>query len=979
MQDPARARRAHARIPSRTYTIPRAGVKRTGCVTRIPVYIRYPRGGAGRDRSRGRVPSVAFVHAISSSAQGGVWCTVGRWSQHPPRVQTTKMVLISAMVLTIPSLAADVDAVSTVTLDLDGAQHGRVFDGIGALSAGATSRLLPDYPEPQRSQILDLLFARAGGAALHWLKVEIGGDTQSTCGTEPSPMRDGVDGTINIHRGYETWLMQQAVRRNPDIRLYALSWGFPAWVGQGACERAAPGPPLVNGGCSNDVVAADPLSSDRMAKYHAAFVNAAAKKSLNISWVGLWNEDSWTPANAQALRDALDSGGYQATRISAPDQGVGGGAKFVQTLANTSDSRLRTSIDAISVHYPKTISTEPMRSAPLPIWSSEDWSLDGSEAGAGCLARSLNWNYVEGLYTATIVWSLVTAIPKFVPFYGTGLLAAGEPWSGHFNQSAPIFVIAHYTQFTAPGWKYLAHGNGTGWLPGGGSLTTLLSADGKDFTVVLETMTRGHSLCKGSPPPHLPDGRRWPDKTQQVSLRLSSLPIPRDQSLFRWESRLFIGNKTVDPTEHYSTLFIQKPSVLVADDGRVTLDMPIDTLVTLTTVAGGRKDSDASPPSEPFPAQYSDSFGTEDGYEIDQMPRYWSDHAGSFAISSSAADADKPDKFTAIANPEASDLVLQQQVEASPSFGGTGWHNRDSEAPISIIGDYTAASTRLSVRARIAGRGSSPPPPPTSIGPIVSASSEYCLSVGPGNSVVDGANIVVWKCINKASEQWAFNTTKMNTQVVAQSSKMCLSTLCPSLRTNGSVCQRKCDSAALSQHWNVSSDKTFSISQYGACLTSGALNEVAWTTPCSNNTTALWTRPRARTLPSTFVAIALRVGGNLTCTDTFPRNTPGCMAAAPKMTGWMQHGIYFVVSEDGTWSILSGMTVLASDTGPALSDGWHTLELRAKGTVVTALLDEHEVGTVRDSVFQRGWAALSSGFHLAEFANFSLIRDNSGW
>jgi hypothetical protein len=28
---------------------------------------------------------------------------------------------------------------------------GRTFDGVGALSAGASSRLLIDYPEPQRS------------------------------------------------------------------------------------------------------------------------------------------------------------------------------------------------------------------------------------------------------------------------------------------------------------------------------------------------------------------------------------------------------------------------------------------------------------------------------------------------------------------------------------------------------------------------------------------------------------------------------------------------------------------------------------------------------------------------------------------------------------------------------------------------------------------------------------------------------------
>lgn len=242
--------------------------------------------------------------------------------------------------------------------------------------------------------------------------------------------------------------------------------------------------------------------------------------------------------------------------------------------------------------------------------------------------------------------------------------------------------------------------------------------------------------------------------------------------------------------------------------------------------------------------------------------------------------------------------------------------------------------------------------------------------------MVDGAHIVVWKCINKGSEQWAFNTTEVNTQVVVQSSKMCLSTLCPSLGTNGSVCQRECDPAAPSQHWNVSSDKNFIVSQNGACLTSGALDKGVRTMPCSGNATELWSRPRSRVLPSTFVAIALRVGGNLTCTDAFPRNTPGC-AAAVKMTDWMQQGIYFVVGEDGTWSILSGMTTLSTDAGMALGDGWHTLELRAQGTVVTALLDEREVGTVRNSVFRRGWAALSSGFHVAEFANFSLTREDS--
>lgn len=56
----------------------------------------------------------------------------------------------------------------------------RVFDGIGGLSGGgATSVLLPSYPEPARSDILDFLFKPNFGAALQILKVEIGGDAQS--------------------------------------------------------------------------------------------------------------------------------------------------------------------------------------------------------------------------------------------------------------------------------------------------------------------------------------------------------------------------------------------------------------------------------------------------------------------------------------------------------------------------------------------------------------------------------------------------------------------------------------------------------------------------------------------------------------------------------------------------------------------------------------------------------------------------------
>lgn len=63
------------------------------------------------------------------------------------------------------------------------------------------------------------------------LKVEIGGDAQSTDGTEPSHMHTRDD--LSCTRGYELWLLQQAKARNPAIRTYGLSWGTPWWLGNG--------------------------------------------------------------------------------------------------------------------------------------------------------------------------------------------------------------------------------------------------------------------------------------------------------------------------------------------------------------------------------------------------------------------------------------------------------------------------------------------------------------------------------------------------------------------------------------------------------------------------------------------------------------------------------------------------------------------------------------------------------------------------
>ena len=63
---------------------------------------------------------------------------------------------------------------AAININLDGTTALHTFDGHGALSAGASSRLLWDYPEPQRTEVLDFLFKPNFGAMMSILKVEIG-------------------------------------------------------------------------------------------------------------------------------------------------------------------------------------------------------------------------------------------------------------------------------------------------------------------------------------------------------------------------------------------------------------------------------------------------------------------------------------------------------------------------------------------------------------------------------------------------------------------------------------------------------------------------------------------------------------------------------------------------------------------------------------------------------------------------------------
>jgi hypothetical protein len=370
---------------------------------------------------------------------------------------------------------------------LNSSRLGRRFDGFGGLSGGgATSRLLQDYEAGPAGAVLDLLFKPFYGAALHGLKVEVGGDSFSGCGTEPSHMHNATD--FSTRRGYEWSLMRGAAARNPSILGYALPWSFPHWIGantSGNPLNAAARNPSILGfphwiGANTS---GNPLNA-AAAGYMAAFC-AGAAAGAGGGWVcdmvGSWNERSWTIDYTLQLRAALDAANQTAARLVLADDGDWGPAAAV--LSNATFAAV---VDVLGIHYPVGSNSSSLAIATgLPLWASEDSSTYFDAAGGACLSRILNWNYVWGSMTSLYVWNLLTSYLDHLFWWGDSLMGAAYPWAGSWQEASPLWAAAHLTQFAWPGWAYLpasqalpAGQGGSGLLPGGGTYVTLVDATG---------------------------------------------------------------------------------------------------------------------------------------------------------------------------------------------------------------------------------------------------------------------------------------------------------------------------------------------------------------------------------------------------------------------------------------------------------------------------------------------------------------------
>lgn len=475
----------------------------------------------------------------------------------------------------IGQVAGTVSPLQTVLLRGDAG--GSRFDGVGVVNGGgATSVLLKDYPEPQRSQILDLLYKPKFGASVGALLAEIPGDGNSTQGSMQSHMHTRDD--LNYQRGYMWWILQQAKARNPRLTLIATPWSAPGWVGNG-----------------------DFWSQDT-ADYDLKWLEGLRKVyGVEVTSIGARNEKGVSFDFARKLRDTLNTHGFEAVKVQGFDNWTPDKLAFAKQMLT--DPAKRDAVDILSAHtlvdVPAADGDKARQWAAelhKPLWNSEEHVYKKGFDAEISIVRAFNLNYIRYGATLVVDWYDIAGLYTMEPYSELpAALLARSPWSGNYTVREALWGYAHYGQFAEPGWQYL---NGAyGELAGGGSYVTLKSPK-NDYSVIVESKDA-----------KLPQQIRF---TIDRGLSKKALHVWRSDA-----QQQFVEQASIKPSGRTFMLTVNPGSIY-----------------SISTMGGQQKGSFADVPADkPFPFPYYETF---ESYQAPQqygyLPRYTADIDDAFEI-----------------------------------------------------------------------------------------------------------------------------------------------------------------------------------------------------------------------------------------------------------------------------------------------------------------------------------------------------------
>ena len=145
--------------------------------------------------------------------------------------------------------------------------------------------------------------------------------------------------------------MKEAKARNPNVKIAALPWTFPGWVGEGQQS------PYTN----------VTKTADYVVRWIAG---AKAVHNLTTDYIGVWNERVHNVTYIKTLRAMLDSRGFQNVRIITADCAT----RYTSVTDDVfNDLELRNALYAMGFHYPGTVSLPEAKLTGLQLWASEDY------------------------------------------------------------------------------------------------------------------------------------------------------------------------------------------------------------------------------------------------------------------------------------------------------------------------------------------------------------------------------------------------------------------------------------------------------------------------------------------------------------------------------------------------------------------------------------------------------------------------------
>ncbi|MEA4935103.1 MAG: hypothetical protein VB102_00530 [Paludibacter sp.] len=534
------------------------------------------------------------------------------------------------------------NSVTTTTINLNANQVLHTFEGLGAIPS--YEKLLYDYPEPQRSELLDYLFLPNFGAALQVLKVEIGYDGNNTAVSWPAYKRS-LNETPDFNRGYVWWLMKEAKKRNPDILLSALHWGYPSWA----------------------------KTTEQKAEFIFGFVKGAKEvHALHIDYIGGNMNEEYTKVEGIKsqlrvntavtihLRKLLNENGFKDVKIVAADEGAMV-KEFLVLDSLSKNPAYKQAVDVIGVHY-KGRATDLMPAKAFdfgkPVWSSED-------SGGGYKDYRSGYGWVNQIIrllldvkmNGLIRWSATASVYDNMPWASNGFMEAKEPWSGRYIIGSNLWAFSHFTQFIRPGWKILDTKSSY--------LFEKDSVKAGRYIAFRDNKTDQYAVVLNTYDP------KFPVTGIEVEINLSE--GLSTATAYLWRSDF------MEPAAWFCQTDIIHPS-----KGKIRIHLDKGCVYTLSTSTNQRKGITDIPDAGQFPFPYQDNFETTDPQ---RLAKYFIDANGVFEIFTT--DGGRKGK------------VLRQVVREAPVM----WHDRPLKQPLTEIGDLNWKDYRFEVDLLLENEG----------------------------------------------------------------------------------------------------------------------------------------------------------------------------------------------------------------------------------------------------------------------------------